>query len=195
MGGSGGYRRLTGGSDDFSLQTHRQTLHHNIYITITIDNIILCIITIITTLLMLNIERLPRQRSDWEKLSPAGQAISKRLRCVFVSLWSKSLLTITFDQFPFQFVTWHLPKCTNMRTTCRFCWSNKPRCCTQIIIWCLWSRCRVCCLWRWIYHHHHRHHIILIIIITTTTTIITITILLITERGDRGVWQADGSTS
>ena len=26
MGGSGGYRRLPGGSDDFSLQTNRQTL-------------------------------------------------------------------------------------------------------------------------------------------------------------------------
>ena len=70
-------------------------------ITITMDNIILCIITIITTLLMLNIERLPRQSFAWEKLSPAGQAISKRLRCVFVSIWSESLLTITFDQFPF----------------------------------------------------------------------------------------------
>ena len=32
MGGSGGYRRLPGGSDHFSLQTNRQTLHHNIYI-------------------------------------------------------------------------------------------------------------------------------------------------------------------
>ena len=32
MGGSGGYRRLPGGSDHFSLQTHKQTLHHNIYI-------------------------------------------------------------------------------------------------------------------------------------------------------------------
>ena len=32
MGGSGGYRRLPGGSDDFSLQTNTQTLHHNIYI-------------------------------------------------------------------------------------------------------------------------------------------------------------------
>ena len=61
-------------------------------IIITIDNIILCIITIITTLLMLNIERLPRQSFDWEKLSPAGQAISKRLRCVFVSIWSESWL-------------------------------------------------------------------------------------------------------
>ena len=30
MGDSGGYRRLPGGSDDFSLQT----LHHNIYIII-----------------------------------------------------------------------------------------------------------------------------------------------------------------
>ena len=28
----GGYRRLPGGSDDFSLQTNRQTLRHNIYI-------------------------------------------------------------------------------------------------------------------------------------------------------------------
>ena len=34
IGGSGGYRRLPGGSDDFSLQTDKQTLHHNIYITI-----------------------------------------------------------------------------------------------------------------------------------------------------------------
>ena len=34
MGGSGGYRRLTVGSDDFSLQTDKQTLHHNIYISI-----------------------------------------------------------------------------------------------------------------------------------------------------------------
>ena len=35
MGGSGGYRRLPGGSDDFSLQTE---LHHNIYIIIIINN-------------------------------------------------------------------------------------------------------------------------------------------------------------
>ena len=35
MGGSGGYRRLTGGSDDFSLQTH---MHHDIYITIGVKN-------------------------------------------------------------------------------------------------------------------------------------------------------------
>ena len=34
MGGSGGYRRLPGGSAHFSLQTNRQTLHHNIYIII-----------------------------------------------------------------------------------------------------------------------------------------------------------------
>ena len=40
MGGSGGYRRLPGGSDDFSLQTNRQTLHHNIYI-INMSNIII----------------------------------------------------------------------------------------------------------------------------------------------------------
>ena len=33
MGGSGGYRRLPGGSDHFSLQTHT---HHNIYIIIVI---------------------------------------------------------------------------------------------------------------------------------------------------------------
>ena len=32
MGGSGGYRRLPGGSAHFSLQTNRQTLHHNLYI-------------------------------------------------------------------------------------------------------------------------------------------------------------------
>ena len=38
MGGSGGYRRLTGGSAHFLLQTNRQTLHHNIYI-ITITHI------------------------------------------------------------------------------------------------------------------------------------------------------------
>ena len=34
MGGSGGYRRLTGGSDDFSLQT----LHHNIYVIVILEN-------------------------------------------------------------------------------------------------------------------------------------------------------------
>ena len=32
MGGSGGFRRLTVGSDDFLLQTDKQTLHHYIYI-------------------------------------------------------------------------------------------------------------------------------------------------------------------
>ena len=32
----GGYRRLPGGSDHFSLQTHKQTLNHNIFITIII---------------------------------------------------------------------------------------------------------------------------------------------------------------
>ena len=36
LGGSGGYRRLPGGSDDFSLQTNTQTLHHNIYIILII---------------------------------------------------------------------------------------------------------------------------------------------------------------
>ena len=36
MGGSGGYRRLPGGSDDFLLQTDKQTLHHYIYIIIII---------------------------------------------------------------------------------------------------------------------------------------------------------------
>ena len=35
MGGSGGYRRLPGGSAHFSLHTNRQTLHHNIYIVMT----------------------------------------------------------------------------------------------------------------------------------------------------------------
>ena len=40
MGGSSGYRRLTGGSDDFSLQTH---MHHNIYILRTIFNIAIVI--------------------------------------------------------------------------------------------------------------------------------------------------------
>ena len=34
MGGSGDYRRLPGGIDDFLLQTNRHTLHHNIYIII-----------------------------------------------------------------------------------------------------------------------------------------------------------------
>ena len=46
-GGSGGYRRLPGGSAHFSLQTNRQTLHHNIYI------ITITIIVIITNLIML----------------------------------------------------------------------------------------------------------------------------------------------
>ena len=36
MGSSGGHRRLPGGSDHFSLQTHKQTLHHNIYINLII---------------------------------------------------------------------------------------------------------------------------------------------------------------
>ena len=39
MGGSGGYRRLLGGSAHFSLQTNRHTLHHNIYITIVFNQI------------------------------------------------------------------------------------------------------------------------------------------------------------
>ena len=49
MGGSGGYRRFPGGSDHFSWQTDRHTLHHNIYINnieiiiiiIIIDNIVI----------------------------------------------------------------------------------------------------------------------------------------------------------
>ena len=50
MGGSGGYRRLTGGSDDFSLQTNTQTLHHNIYIIIVaIITITVIILTIMET--------------------------------------------------------------------------------------------------------------------------------------------------
>ena len=48
MGGSGGYRRLTVGSDDFSLQTDKQTLHHNIYIIIIIIPVTITIITIPT---------------------------------------------------------------------------------------------------------------------------------------------------
>ena len=48
MGSSGGHRTLPGGSDDFSLQTDRQTLHHNIYIIITI-----IIITIIIKVIMI----------------------------------------------------------------------------------------------------------------------------------------------
>ena len=47
MGGSGDYRRLPGGSDDFSLQTNRQTLRHNIYIIIIIIKIIIIITAII----------------------------------------------------------------------------------------------------------------------------------------------------
>ena len=43
-GGSGGYRRLPGGSAHFSLHTNRQTLHHNIYIIITIIIIIMGLI-------------------------------------------------------------------------------------------------------------------------------------------------------
>ena len=33
MDSSGGHRRLPGGSDHFLLQTNRQTLHHNIFIS------------------------------------------------------------------------------------------------------------------------------------------------------------------
>ena len=50
MGGSVGHRRLPGGSAHFSLQTNRQTLHHNIYIItptvilIIVDFIILIIL-------------------------------------------------------------------------------------------------------------------------------------------------------
>ena len=46
MGGSGGYRRLPGGSDDFLLQT----LHHNVYISTIIVFIVIIITTIIITL-------------------------------------------------------------------------------------------------------------------------------------------------
>ena len=63
MGGSGGYRRLTGGSDDFSLQTNTQTLHHNIYIII----IIIIIITIIIIIVIM----------AWLYWSPA-----QRVRCL-----------------------------------------------------------------------------------------------------------------
>ena len=42
MGGSGGYRRLPGGSAHFSGHTDTQTLHHNMYIiTITTTSIII----------------------------------------------------------------------------------------------------------------------------------------------------------
>ena len=42
MGGSGGYRRLPGGSDHFSLQTHRQTdTHHNVYIIMIVINAVI----------------------------------------------------------------------------------------------------------------------------------------------------------
>ena len=48
MGGSGGYRRLPGGSAHFSLHTNRQTLHHDIYIIIVdiVDIIVKIIINI-----------------------------------------------------------------------------------------------------------------------------------------------------
>ena len=49
-GGSGGYRRLSGGSAHFSLQTNGHTLHHNIYITITIISILIFLITFIIIL-------------------------------------------------------------------------------------------------------------------------------------------------
>ena len=65
MGGSGGYRRLPGGSDDFSLQTDKQTLHHNIYIIIVIIiiiNIVIIIIIIISVSgFLLHSEYLPIQ--------------------------------------------------------------------------------------------------------------------------------------
>ena len=41
MGSSGGHRKLPGGSDDFSLQTNRHTLHHNIYIIINLTTAII----------------------------------------------------------------------------------------------------------------------------------------------------------
>ena len=50
MGGSGGYRRLPGGSDDFSLQTDKQTLHHNMYIII-----IVAVVVVIIKILMIYI--------------------------------------------------------------------------------------------------------------------------------------------
>ena len=37
MGGSGGYRRLPGGSDHFSLQTNTHTLHHDIYVVANVQ--------------------------------------------------------------------------------------------------------------------------------------------------------------
>ena len=62
MGGSGGYRRLPGGSDHFSLQTNRQTLHHNIYIIIILGqenrplivDIFAIIITVINVIIILS---------------------------------------------------------------------------------------------------------------------------------------------
>ena len=50
MGGSGGYRRLPGGSDDFLWHTNTQTHHHNIYITILI--MFLNILNILTILIL-----------------------------------------------------------------------------------------------------------------------------------------------
>ena len=66
MGGSGGYRRLTGGSDDFSLQTDTHTLHHNIYIIIIV--IIVIIITIIVIIIIVIII-ITRQYQAFSQLS------------------------------------------------------------------------------------------------------------------------------
>ena len=60
MGASGGYRRLTGGSDHFLLQTNRQTLHHNIYIIC-----IVIIISIIISLLILVSENISKNTSGF----------------------------------------------------------------------------------------------------------------------------------
>ena len=52
MGGSGGYRRLPGGSAHFSLHTNRQTLHHNIYIINIIITVIIATVIIIFTMFL-----------------------------------------------------------------------------------------------------------------------------------------------
>ena len=51
--GYGGYRRLQGGSNDFSWHTRRKTLYHNIYIHPTILIIIIIIIMFPNTILIL----------------------------------------------------------------------------------------------------------------------------------------------
>ena len=92
IGGSGGYRRLSGGSDDFSLQTDKQTLHHNIYISIII--IITIIILIIITKPRLPSASAQQPISAWPSPSPARSCSQAR--------WSPWPLTLyIFSTFSF----------------------------------------------------------------------------------------------